>query len=80
MKYAAIIKGDECLNVVVLPDDWTGQGKLDWQPPQDCELRMCKLGEYGPGFKKVGDSFYHQNLVELDETTKQYKLRAIEEL
>lgn len=33
MQYKALIKDNLVLNVIVLPNDWTGEGALDWQPP-----------------------------------------------
>lgn len=44
MQYKALIKDNVVLNVIVLPNDWTGEGALDWQPPAGVSV----VGHEGP--------------------------------
>jgi len=78
MKTAAVIKNDEVVNMIVLPDDWTGEGQNDWRPPDGCAVAVCdesKPREYGMGHKRIDATFYPEDQVELDPDTQTYKLK-----
>jgi hypothetical protein len=39
MKRMAVVHDSELVNVILVPEEWTGDGEDEWSPPEGCEVR-----------------------------------------